>query len=77
MAQLSNTDINAQVKAYLPHLKTLLRFLEAKFPAPTPKPDQTHAEIMYYAGQYSVLVHFQNLVKQAEQENADVLTQSP
>lgn len=72
--QLANIPVNDVIKANLKELKLLSGLLHRKFSQPLVEPSMDISTIMYQSGQYSVLLHFDSLIEQAEQEKENVLT---
>lgn len=64
-----NVDIDALVAADLPAFKRLLAVMEAKYPIPVVSPGMSLTDIMYTSGQYSVVLHFREVVSRVESDN--------
>lgn len=64
---LNNAQITAYIADNLPVFKRLVGVLSHKFPNPVVTPDLSMAEIMFSAGQYSVLEHFEHLIRSVEE----------
>ena len=67
-----NVQIEDVVSKYYEQFKALLTVIEQKYPEQTITPSSKIEDIMYRAGQRSVLHHFRQVVEQVE-ENAKVI----
>lgn len=67
-----NVQIEDVVSQYYEQFKALLPLLEDKYPEQTITPASEMSDIMYRAGQRSVLHHFKQVLEQVE-ENARVI----
>lgn len=64
--RLENIDVNEAIQAELPAFKKLLALLKDKYRPPLVEPTSSINHVMYKSGQYSVLLHFSDLVERAE-----------